>query len=98
MRWAIRIWPGPSADGLDRHLAPNAAMPSMDPRMARHGTEQTASTDTEFGSLGPSATSAPAGGCDQMLSVHVAASGGILLHTARRPTPSVPSVQGATKR
>ena len=36
MRWVIRIWPGPSADGLDPHLAPNAAMPSMDPRMARH--------------------------------------------------------------
>ena len=37
MRWVIRIWPGPSAGGLDPHLAPNAAMPSMDPRMARHG-------------------------------------------------------------
>ena len=37
MRWVICIWPGPSADGLDPHLAPNAAMPSMDPRMARHG-------------------------------------------------------------
>ena len=37
MRWVIRIWPRPSADGLDPHLAPNAAMPSTDPRMARHG-------------------------------------------------------------
>ena len=37
MRWVICIWSGPSADGLDPHLAPNAAMPSMDPRMARHG-------------------------------------------------------------
>ena len=36
MRWVIRIWPG-SASGMDPHLAPNAAMPSMDPRMARHG-------------------------------------------------------------
>ena len=26
--------PGPSTDGLNPHLAPNAAMPSMDPRMA----------------------------------------------------------------
>ena len=37
MRWVICIWSGPSMDGLDPHLALNAAMPSMDPRMACHG-------------------------------------------------------------
>ena len=42
MRWVIRIWPG-SASGMDPHLAPNAAMPSMDPRMARHGQPRSGS-------------------------------------------------------
>ena len=35
---------------------------------------------------------------DQMLSVHAAVGGGILLLTACRPTPSAPSVQVITKR
>ena len=35
---------------------------------------------------------------DQMLSVHAAVDGGILLPTARQPTPSAPSIQVITKR
>ena len=58
----------------------------------------TASADMEFDSLESNTTLTPTRRCDQMLSVHVAAGGGILLHTARQLTPSVPSVQGTTKR
>ena len=37
MRWIIREWPGPSADGLGPRMALNTGRPSTDPRMARHG-------------------------------------------------------------
>ena len=36
MRWIIRGWPGPSADGLGPRLALNTARPSTDPRLARN--------------------------------------------------------------
>ena len=35
MRWIIREWPGPSADGLGPRMALNTARPSTDPPMAR---------------------------------------------------------------
>ena len=34
MRWIIRGWPGPSADGLGPRLALNTGRPSTDPRLA----------------------------------------------------------------
>ena len=34
MRWIIREWPGPSADGLGPRMALNTARPSTDPPMA----------------------------------------------------------------
>ena len=37
MRWIIREWPGPSADGLGPRMALNTARPSTDPPMARFG-------------------------------------------------------------
>ena len=37
MRWIIREWPGPSADGLSPRMTLNTARPSTDPPMARHG-------------------------------------------------------------
>ena len=57
----------------------------------------TASADTESGSE-PSTVLMPMRRCDQTFSVLAAVDGGILLHTVRLPTPSVPSVQGGTKR
>ena len=38
MRWIIRGWPGPSADGLGPRLALNTARPSTDPRLAPNTT------------------------------------------------------------
>ena len=37
MRWIIREWPGPSADGLGPRMALNTARPSTDPPMAQLG-------------------------------------------------------------
>ena len=38
MRWIIRGWPGPSADGMGPRLALNTARPSTDPRLAPNST------------------------------------------------------------
>ena len=58
----------------------------------------TASANTEFDSLESNMMSTPTRRCDQMLSVHDAASGDTSPHTTRRPNPSVLSALENTKR
>ena len=46
MRWIIRGWPGPSADGLGPRLALNTARPSTDPRLAPNKAKESPETHT----------------------------------------------------
>ena len=51
MRWIIRGWPGPSADGLGPRLALDTARPSTDPRLALNTARP--STDPRLARFGP---------------------------------------------
>ena len=48
MRWIIRGWPGPSADGMGPRLVLNTARPSTDPRLAPNKSDEGNDIDEEW--------------------------------------------------